>query len=44
MANQISQKLQNWDGGTILNRLVVKPRYRGQALGGGPGGKVLGSS
>ena len=38
---QISQKLQNWEvHGTILKRLVMKPRSRGQALGGGPGAKL----
>ena len=31
---QISQKLQNREGGTIFKRLVAKPRSRGQALGG----------
>ena len=34
---QISKKLQNCKGGTIVKRLDTKPRSRDQALGGGPG-------
>ena len=39
--NFIKKKLQNWEmHSTIFKRLVVKPRSRGQALGGGPGGAL----
>ena len=35
-----SQKMQNWESGTILHRLVLKPRSSGQALGGVQGAEL----
>ena len=32
--NKLHEELQNWEGSTILKRLVVQPRSRGQALVG----------